>query len=190
MLSNVSIAKTLEETAAYLPDASSQGDKFTLKIDNLTIRCKNNKLALLAVAKKFRKGLPAGGWTRPSRPSIRRPKYKVDILERFVREGESDNAVAYAGLYDVPVYYSAKGLILVKLSHLKKSTDFVVARIYDNGVLCPWNVYYLRTGESVSSLADSKTASVLKFETIPKNKLNQAIENSKNKPVRNVYYDS
>lgn len=103
MISNKQIAKQLR-LEAYRVDNWSSIDAFIgglikFKFDNMTIKCKANSEAILAVAEKFEKRQPSYGTVCPRRPALTRPKFSLTTLRRFTTEGDLEGAKAYAVCY-------------------------------------------------------------------------------------------
>lgn len=174
MINNKQIAAELELSALSYPESSSHhDDAATFKFDALTIRCKPNRPAIEAVAKKYRRA-----------PSLIRrlsatKRYDARAFRRFCCDGEIDNAVNYNKAAGKPVYFARlkKGSTpLVYATPVQNREGYVVGRIYLDRELLPYNVYYLDTGMSCSAESTDKGGALLKFSDIDDARLEKAIK--------------
>lgn len=96
------IAAWLREKAAELPERRlNDGDTITLLVPDtrLRITCGADRASVMAVAERYRKGLPAGlTHTAPRQRSSRR-QFQLGALRAFLEDGEWDNARAYLDLF-------------------------------------------------------------------------------------------
>ena len=175
------IAEVLEEEADWLPDVPDSEEKFEKSFGSFTVRCSPTRLAVQEMAKKFRKKRRFTTKHKLGVPTMNR-KYSADIYDRFVRDGETLNAVNYNMLFDREVVFSAgrggkPDLLVIKGGMVREG--FMVGRVISDGDLSWWNVYHIDTGMTCKSLASDKKGAVEKFKRIKEGDLQRAIENSK-----------
>lgn len=183
-------AKALERLAAHFPEASDvRAPLFSYPVDgNFVVRCKPNRSAVLALAKRLAKAPLTHTISTPELPSMRRG-WNSATFEQFLRDDEIENAINYAEANGKPILFS-KGANghpdrpLVKVYPIKGREGFVAARVYARGKLSEWDVYHIVTGCACSSASTDRAGAILKFETIPRDALDQAVARANiKKPV-------
>lgn len=177
MASNSEIADALEEAALSIPDGA---ERFEKRFGSFIVRCRPTRLAVLDMAKKFRKKLrfTTRSVNLTSHSSVR--TYSRAAYNRFVIDGETQNAINYNQASNQPVYFNAgrgnhPNLLIMNVKKVKEG--FVVGF----AVKGEWNVYHIDTGLTCGCASSDKEGALLKFEGINEEALNQAIEDNKDR---------
>lgn len=178
---NKQIAEELEKYKSLLPEeCPANSERMVVTIDGLTLRFLPSREALLSVVNKLRKNKSFKTKTHSSVSTLS-PRA---LFKQFCEDGETENAINLATLKDLPIIFSAgkkdnPNTLLCVSSAVKNHADFVVGRIYDiDRGLQPWDVYHVPSGMSCSSSGTSKKASIMKFESIPADKLKSAVKSA------------
>jgi len=95
----ISVAiKGMYQSGDYLVDLSGHVARATFKVDGLRITCDNTLAAVHAVTEKYRKGIRFEN-PIPTTPRIQR-RFSIALFREFMRDGEMDNALNYAELFN------------------------------------------------------------------------------------------
>ena len=182
MLNNKQIAKELDRyVSLFAESCPDNSENMTINIDGLTIRLKPSQKAIRSMAAKFRRNWPGNNGNVFNTVTTLSPR---NLFKQFCADGETENAINLAMLKGIPVIFSAgkkdnPNILLCTSFPIRNHADFVVGRIYaSDGKLQPWEVYHVLSGMGCSSSGTSKEASVLKFNSIPADKLESAVKSA------------
>ena len=171
------VADTIEQLAQHIEPSD---ERFEYKVtDTFTLRCKSSKPALLALAKRLRKGYKRLTLVSPE-PLNDKRRYEHGVFERFVRDGEFENAIEYNNLFNRITISTPSGQPLVKVAPVPRDERFVVARVYCDGKLTEWNVYHIDSGMSAGSASTDKVGALLKFNDVSDEQIERAIKSINN----------
>ncbi|RKZ71962.1 MAG: hypothetical protein DRQ48_01880 [Gammaproteobacteria bacterium] len=104
MLSNKQIAWELKLLALKSNPYWKYENQFTVRIDDMVIKCKPTQEAILALALKFEKARPHYTMKSPRPPTNKQSRFSLSMLRRFQSAGEYENAENYAALHNMAFY--------------------------------------------------------------------------------------
>ena len=162
-------------------DHHTGGERFSCTTRHgLKVSCENTHEAIKNMAGRYEKA--AKGNPIPTTVIKHKPFYvqKARALSQFIKDGEFENAIAFADLHKMPIYFyksrikSSGGYQLLRSVQFLEDKRFVIGQI--PGSSGAWEVIHLDSGLSSAHKYDKKKAiehhtSALKKRTVEINAL-------------------